>query len=64
MTAAKMMTHEEQTVFYLRGVLWLPHYKIKNAYVSPGRFRYRTAEQLMSEGAIPQTLELWPRRYE
>lgn len=54
-----------QEAFSFRGLLWLPHYWTKGAFIGPGRYatRYYTRDQLISLGAKPVEVLLWARPY-
>ena len=55
----------EQEVFWLDGILYLPHYTKPGRFVAPGddkraiRPYYR--EELIAAGATPSVEFLWPR---
>ena len=52
-----------QDVFYLHGLLWLPHYKLEGMFVGPGFKHPKTRETLVLTGATLSTRMLWKRPY-
>jgi len=57
----------ESVAYYLRGVIYLPHYTIRNRYVSPGygfhNEKLYTEKELKVAGAEKQILMLWNRSW-
>lgn len=67
-TKAKLDIAEElhkYTVFKLRGITYVPHYRDSKRYVGPGYPRHQTylftAGELFSAGATPEIAMLWKR---
>lgn len=55
---------EEQEVFHLNGITYLPHYTMPGRFVAPGdgkRRRPYYREELIAAGATPGVEFLWPR---
>lgn len=58
---------ERAKVYSLRGVPFVPHYTTKDTYVSPGDNKTRreyTEKRLILLGAVPERMDLWPRKYD
>lgn len=55
----------EQTVYDLRGITYLPHYRNSNVYIGPGYPRHNqdrfSAAELELYGAKPRQAMLWSR---
>jgi hypothetical protein len=52
----------QQPVFYLRGVLHLPHYSTKHMWVGPGRNSTAiSTTSLVEQGARLSVMSLWER---
>lgn len=55
----------EQTVYELRGIVYVPHYRNHNFFVSPGYPRHTqdrfSASELELYGAKPRVAMLWSR---
>lgn len=53
------------TVFKLKGITYIPHYRDSKRYVGPGYPRHQTdvftAGELFSRGATPEIAMLWKR---
>ena len=56
---------EEQAVYVLDGITYLPHYTEKGLFVSPGHGRHNmnhfTALELVNRGAVQAYLHLYTR---
>lgn len=57
--------HFEALTFVLKGITYVPHYRNRNVFVSPGYGRHNlnrfTQNQLIKLGAKPVTQMLWHR---
>jgi len=64
-TADRKAEYEEYTVYKLRGLTYVPHYRNKNVYVGLGygqrNFERYNAAELMLMGAKPDKAHLWVR---
>lgn len=49
-----------QPVFYVKDIMLVPHWRIRNTWVAPGGFTYTTSE-LIERGAKVSLSLLWPR---
>jgi len=60
----QVQTHE-QTVYVLRGITHVPHYRNKDIFVGPGYPRHNmtlyTAADLLALGAVESVNFLWSR---
>jgi len=60
----QVQTHE-QTVYVLRGIVYVPHYRNKDIFVGPGYPRHNmtlyTAADLLALGAVESVDFLWSR---
>jgi hypothetical protein len=60
----QVQTHE-QTVYVLRGITYVPHYRNKDIFVGPGYPRHNmtlyTAADLLALGAVESVDFLWSR---
>lgn len=57
---------EPQRAYFLRGILYLPHYTIPNRFVAPGSVgtfgKTFTKAELVDAGAVKVHEMLWPRQ--
>lgn len=51
---------DPMTVYWYRGVPWVPHYTKANTYVAPGSIEM-SADELHKKQAGRKTWHLWPR---
>lgn len=59
---SRMAERDWMPVFYVKGIMLVPHYTEKHTWVWPGGTAY-TAAKLETMGATQSTTLLWPRSW-